>query len=103
MGISDPTLKWQRRPFPRYFPNCLLSFCRNIGLDSDYIIPEVNNLGVASAGGLDLLFLEYTEVSINFSLKIELVSFLTSIAGEFNLIHLNGVDTEVHVRKLSLQ
>ena len=93
MEILDPTLKWKRRHFTKYCPNSILSLCFNLGLDSDYMVPEVNDLGVTSAVGLDLLFLEDTEVFINFSLIKSWVALLTSLAGEFNLRHLNCVDT----------
>ena len=93
MELLDPTLKWKRRPFPRYRPNSLLDLCCNIGLESDYMITEINDLGVKSSVGLALLFLEDAELSIKLSLMKSRVEFLPSLAGEFNPGYLNGVDT----------
>ena len=55
------------------------------------MIHEVNGFGIASAGGLALLLLEYTEVSINLSLMKARFVFLYTLTGEFNLVNLNGV------------
>ena len=71
MELLDSTLNWKWRPFPQYLLDCPyrpLSLCANLEINSDYMITEVNDLGVTSAGDLDLLFLEEKEVSINFSL-----------------------------------
>ena len=57
-----------------YRSNNILSLCSYLGLNSDYIIPEVNDLGVTSAGGMAVLFLEDKEFSINLSLIKALVA-----------------------------